>query len=382
MPRCSPPSASRCCRPSPGMARSPPGSSTTPAFPRRARTRSASRASIAASWASRRTARSPCRCRSRTLGPACRSRSRFTCPRTGPAIRLGGPRPGCPAELGFRTKPADRPGADPSRAGGLRATRRHPGDAGYGIDTGFRLALSELALVYVLRVQSSLGLWPPGCGPLPPKPSSGKGRPPKLWRRDAAHQPVTAKDLALALPASAWQMVSWRQGRRRAARALCRRARAAVAPRLLAGRAACRGIAADRVAGRKKGRAVWLSTLPARPPWSTWSAPPSALADRAGLPGAQAGTRPRSLRGAGWLRFHHHATLCSRLMASSFASEPCSPSAGSDACACATHRLAATRASRCDRSGIIRSRSPRCAAVSRSPWLAACHSALVVSSPP
>ena len=36
------------------------------------------------------------------------------------------------------------------------------GDAGYGIDTGFRTALSELALVYVLGVQSSLGVWPPG----------------------------------------------------------------------------------------------------------------------------------------------------------------------------------------------------------------------------
>ena len=88
------------------------------------------------------------------------------------------------------------------------------GDAGYGIDTDFRLAVSELALVYVLGVQSSLGVWPPGCGPLPPKPWSGKGRPPKLWRRDAEHQPVTAKDLPLALPPSAWQTVSWREGSR------------------------------------------------------------------------------------------------------------------------------------------------------------------------
>ena len=87
------------------------------------------------------------------------------------------------------------------------------GDAGYGIDTGFRTALAALSLPYVLGVQSTMGVWPPGCGPLPPKPS-GKGRPPKLQRRDAEHQPVTAKELALALPPSAWQTVSWREGSR------------------------------------------------------------------------------------------------------------------------------------------------------------------------
>src|SRR6185436_12852539 len=51
-------------------------------------------------------------------------------------------------------------------------------------------------------------VWPPG--PLPPKP--GKGR--QLQRRDAEHQPVSAKDLAVTLPPSAWQTVSWRQGSR------------------------------------------------------------------------------------------------------------------------------------------------------------------------
>src|SRR3954447_13713894 len=119
---------------------------------------------------------------------------------------------GVPEDLAFRTKPqialaqirrALEEGVPPGIV---------LGDAGYGIDTDFRTAVSELALVYVLGVQSSLGVWPPGCGPLPPKPWSGKGRPPKLWRRDAEHQPVTTKELALALPPGAWQKVSWRQG--------------------------------------------------------------------------------------------------------------------------------------------------------------------------
>jgi SRSO17 transposase len=76
------------------------------------------------------------------------------------------------------------------------------GGTAYGVD--FRTALTTLSLSYVLGVQSTLGVWPPG--PLPPKP--GKGR--QLQRRDAEHQPVSAKDLAVTLPPSAWRTVSWR----------------------------------------------------------------------------------------------------------------------------------------------------------------------------
>src|SRR3954470_8785701 len=49
------------------------------------------------------------------------------------------------------------------------------GDAAYGIETNFRTALTAVSLSYVLGVQSTLGVWPPGRGPLPPKPWSGKG---------------------------------------------------------------------------------------------------------------------------------------------------------------------------------------------------------------
>src|SRR3954467_14961242 len=121
---------------------------------------------------------------------------------------------GVPEEVEFRTKPA-------IALGQIRralADGVPPGvvvtDAGYGIDTDFRTALTALALPYVLGVQSTVGVWPPGRGPLPPKPWSGRGRPPKLRRRDAEHQPVTAKDLASALPPSAWRTVGWREGSR------------------------------------------------------------------------------------------------------------------------------------------------------------------------
>src|SRR3954449_11335075 len=121
---------------------------------------------------------------------------------------------GVPPDLTFRTKPRIALGqirralADGVPPGVVL------GDAGYGIDTDFRTALTALALPYALGVQSTVGVWPPGHGPLSPKPWSGRGRPPKLRRRDAEHQPVTAKDLASALPPSAWRTVGWREGSR------------------------------------------------------------------------------------------------------------------------------------------------------------------------
>src|SRR3954470_9013118 len=204
------------------MARSPPASSTTPAFPRKEPTRSAWRANTAASWASRITARSPCRCPWPMMRAACRLPSIFTCRRSG----SGSPRHGGgPEDPGFSA--ADRAGADPPRAGLPPGVVL--GDAGYGVD--FRTALTTLSLSYVLGVH--LGVWPPG--PLPPKP--GKGRQPKLQRRDAEHQPVSAKDLAVTLPPSAWQTVDWRAGSRGDLSGRFAAVRVPIPSRLLAGRA-------------------------------------------------------------------------------------------------------------------------------------------------
>lgn len=85
-------------------------------------------------------------------------------------------------------------------------------DAGYGIDTAFRTGLRKLNLDYIVGIQSSTSLWPQGQGPMPPKPWSGKGRPPSLYRRDNQHKPISAKALAKSLPSDAWQIVTWREG--------------------------------------------------------------------------------------------------------------------------------------------------------------------------
>jgi SRSO17 transposase len=85
-------------------------------------------------------------------------------------------------------------------------------DAGYGVDTAFRQALSDMGLPYAVGVTSAVVVWPPGVEPLPAKPYSGTGRPPVMPRRTPRCQPMSVKALALSLPAQAFQTLSWREG--------------------------------------------------------------------------------------------------------------------------------------------------------------------------
>jgi SRSO17 transposase len=86
-------------------------------------------------------------------------------------------------------------------------------DAAYGTDTGFRAALTKLQMAYVVGIQSTATVWKPGEEPKPaPARKGSTGRPRKLLQRDANHQPVSVKELALSLPAETWKKVTWRQG--------------------------------------------------------------------------------------------------------------------------------------------------------------------------
>jgi len=77
-------------------------------------------------------------------------------------------------------------------------------DAGYGMDTNFRSELTRLEMAYVLGVQNTTSVWKPGEQPKPaPARKGNTGRPRKLLQRDAQHQPVSVKELALSLPALA-----------------------------------------------------------------------------------------------------------------------------------------------------------------------------------
>ena len=85
-------------------------------------------------------------------------------------------------------------------------------DAGYGVDTAFRLRLTEMGLPYMLGITSAVSVWPQDVEPLPPKRYSGFGRPPLMPRRTPKRQPSSVKALAQGLPASAFQNISWREG--------------------------------------------------------------------------------------------------------------------------------------------------------------------------
>jgi SRSO17 transposase len=119
---------------------------------------------------------------------------------------------GVPADIVFKTKP--QIALDQIRAAQAEGV---PGgvvlaDAGYGINTAFRTALTAMGVVYVVGIQSSARLWAPGTAPLPPRTWSGQGRPPTLLRRDAQNKPASAKQLAMSLPQDAWRQITWREG--------------------------------------------------------------------------------------------------------------------------------------------------------------------------
>jgi SRSO17 transposase len=86
-------------------------------------------------------------------------------------------------------------------------------DAGYGKGTQFRSELTQLGLEYAVGIESNATVWEPGQQPLPvPARKPGRGASPKRLKRDADHQPISVKELALGLASSAWKEIGWRQG--------------------------------------------------------------------------------------------------------------------------------------------------------------------------
>lgn len=121
-----------------------------------------------------------------------------------------------PADIEFATKPEIALGLIDAALASGHAPGMVVADAGYGIDTAFRDQLSAKKLRYAVGVTSVVSVWPEGVTPLPPAPWSGQGRKPKLLRRDAQHQPVSVKAMAMALAMALkprqWKQVTWREG--------------------------------------------------------------------------------------------------------------------------------------------------------------------------
>ena len=220
---------------------------------------------------------------------------------------------GVPDDIAFRTKPEIALGQIRAALAAGIPRGAVLMDAGYGADTRLRTAITGLGLDYAAGVQPHTTVWPPGQGPLPPKPWSGRGRPTSRLRRDAEHQPAKVKDLAMALPASAWETVTWREGS---------------AGQLTSRFARLRVRAAHRDENRKESRPeewflvewpedeeqptkYWLSTLPENTSFADlvdttklrWRIERDYqdLKQEVGL---------GHYEGRGWRGFHHHATLC------------------------------------------------------------------------
>ena len=187
-------------------------------------------------------------------------------------------------------------------------------DSAYGSDTQFREGITELGLLYMMGVKSSVSVWEPGQGPLP-KLAAGKGpgRPPKLLRRHEHHAPVSVKDLALALPAQTWKNVSWREGTRHKLRSRFAAVRVRAAHRDYK-RSEPRPeewLLIEWPREEKEPTKYWLSTLPARRKLRDlvrvakhrWIVERDyeELKQELGLD---------HFEGRGWRGFHHHATLC------------------------------------------------------------------------
>jgi len=222
-------------------------------------------------------------------------------------------RAGVPDDVVFQTKPQIALSQlRAARAAGIAADVVLA-DAGYGTDTEFRDAITELGLAYVVGVSPTISLWPPGTGPLPPKPWSGRGRPTSAIRRDAEHRPISAKQLALTLPKNAWRRVSWREGSNTSltSRFAAVRVRPAHRDYQRSTPRAEEWCLIEWPAGEAEPTKYFLSTLP------------ETITRRALVGTAKLRWRIERdyqdlkqelglghYEGRGWRGFHHHATLC------------------------------------------------------------------------
>src|SRR5476651_357363 len=220
---------------------------------------------------------------------------------------------GVPEEVDFKTKPeiALKQIEAACRAGLPRGVVLM--DAGYGCNTDLRTSISALALTYVAGILPNTTVWTSDTAPLPPKKWSGKGRPPKLLRRDHKHKPISVKELALGLPKRAWRTIKWREGAAERLSSRFARARVCIAHRdyQLTETRPEEWLLIEWPEGEDEPTKYWLSTLSktisfrrlvdtAKLRWRI-ERDYQELKQELGL---------GHFEGRRWRGFHHHATLC------------------------------------------------------------------------
>jgi SRSO17 transposase len=220
---------------------------------------------------------------------------------------------GVPPEVSFKTKPEIAlEQIDAALKAGLPCGVVLM-DAGYGSNTDLRTGVGARGLRYVAGILSQTSVWAPGTGPLPPKKWSGRGRRPKLIRRDRKHQPISVKELALDLPKRAWRTVKWREGSNEhlSSRFVRVRVRVAHLDYTLTEARPEEWLLIEWPKGEQEPTKYWLSTLAedvtlralvdlTKLRWRI-ERDYQELKQEVGL---------GHFEGRGWRGFHHHATLC------------------------------------------------------------------------
>jgi SRSO17 transposase len=186
-------------------------------------------------------------------------------------------------------------------------------DAGYGVDTAFRQKLTALGFTYVVGITGAVSVWPEGQTPLPPKPWAGRGIKPTRLRRDAKHQPLSARALAMQLPRRRFHTITWREGTHEAlsSRFAALRVRCAHRDHLRVEPHPEQWLLIEWPRGEAEPTKYFLTTLPAatslkelvRLAKLRWRIERDyqELKQELGL---------GHFEGRSWRGFHHHATLC------------------------------------------------------------------------
>jgi len=210
---------------------------------------------------------------------------------------------GVPEEIVFKTKPEIaleqiRWASEIGLPGGDMVLL----DAGYGHDSKLRHGITDLKRTYVAGIQPQTLVWAPG---------TRRGLPPKKGRRDAANA-ISAKELAIGLPAKAWRTIKWREGTNHWLSSRFARLRVHVASsHQAAGKPAKEWLLIEWPEGEDAPTKYWLSTLPKNIPFDE-------LVDAAKLrwrierdyQELKQEVGLGHFEGRGWRGFHHHATLC------------------------------------------------------------------------
>lgn len=187
-------------------------------------------------------------------------------------------------------------------------------DAGYGGGAEFRKGLTALGLAYSVAVRPITNVWRPGQAPAPRPRKHRRGPWPKGRAVPAhPHQPVQVKALALELPDSAWQTISWREGSnaRLSCRFACLRVHCANGDGIRADPSPEEWLLIEWPEDEAEPTRFWLSTLPAdigptelvRLTKLRWRIERDYLdlKQECGL---------GHYEGRGWRGFHHHISLC------------------------------------------------------------------------